>query len=545
MPKIQRRLVSVWLPDWPVTAWSRRAGRHLLPERAPPPDTQPFALIDKGVHGLTLHALNKHARALGLYRGQAHADACAAVPDLVSAPAELEADAEDLRRLALWAERFSPTVAVDLAAPALEGLALDMTGGAHLFGGEAAMLADLRGRLAKAGISARVAMADTMGCAWAMARYSGADETVVPEGGARQTLADLPVQALRLEVAAVQLLGRFGVKRIGDLYGLPRAGLARRFRGPAGLAVVERLDQALGAAPEPLEPERPAPRYRTWRVFPEPLLDAEGVAHRLPELIERLAGQLERDGQGARALRLTAFRVDNATTAIEARLSLPSAKPAHLARLLKEKGLEHLDLGFGADALMLSALVVEPLTTRQGEIDGEGQVEAQAALASLIDRLQARLGETAVRRPALKASWIPERAERWVRAEASPPPAEAPTDRPRPILLFDPPEPVETIADLPDGAPARFIWRRVARKVVKAAGPERLSPEWWKPWIGPGARSEPPRTRDYYRVEDEWGRRYWLFREGLYGREDVSLEDLPDGGPAPRPPSWWLHGVFG
>jgi protein ImuB len=523
-----RRLVCVWLPDWPVTAWSRRAGH------TPPPEDRPFALIDKGVHGLTLHALNKRARQLGLYRGQAHADACAAVPDLVSAPAEREADLDDLKRLALWAERFSPAVAVDAAIPALEGLVLDMTGGAHLFGGEATMLSDLRDRLEGAGIAARVAMADTIGCAWAVARYGGEVERVVEAGATRQALTELPVQALRLEPAAVQLLGRFGVKRIGDLYGLPRAGLARRFRGAAGLAVVERLDQALGSAPEPLEPERPAPRYRTWRVLPEPLIDAQGVAHELPELIERLAGQLERDGQGARALRLTAFRVDNATTAIEARLSVPSAKPAHLARLLKEKGLEHLDLGFGADALMLSALVVEPLTARQAEIDAEGRIEAQAALASLIDRLQARLGETVVRRPALQASWIPERAERWVRAEVTAPPVKGPTDRPRPILLFDPPEAVETIAELPDGVPARFIWRRVARKVVKAAGPERLAPEWWKPWIGPGPRTEAPRSRDYYRVEDEWGRRYWLFREGLYGRED-----------ADHTPSWWLHGVFG
>ncbi|MDB5451989.1 MAG: nucleotidyltransferase, partial [Caulobacteraceae bacterium] len=228
-----------------------------------------------------------------------------------------------------------------------------------------------------------------------------------------------------------------------------------------------------------------------------------------------------------------------------ARLSVPSARPAHILRLFREKGLEHLDLGFGADALMLSALVVEPLTVRQPDIDGEADIEAQAALAALIDRLQARLGDQAVRRPALKASWIPERAERWVRAEVEAPPAEAPADRPRPLLLFDPPEPVDTIAEMPDGVPARFSWRRVSRKVVKAAGPERLSPEWWKPWIGPGPRTEPPRTRDYYRVEDEWGRRYWLFRDGLYGREDVSVADGPEGGPLARPPSWWLHGVFG
>lgn len=518
-----------------MTVWSRRAGR------TPPPEAAPFALIQRTGRGLVLHALNARARALGLYRGQAHADARAAVPDLISAPAEPDHDLSALKALALWAERFSPAVAIDQTLPALEGISLDMTGGAHLFGGEAAMLADLRGRLAAAGVPARCAMADTLGAAWALARHGGADETVAPEGQVRAVLAPLPVSALRIETAAVQLLGRFGLKHIGDLYALPRAGLARRFRDAAGLAVIQRLDQALGAAPEPLDPERPAPRYRAWRVFAEPILNAEGVGFHLTDLVERLAGQLERDGQGARGLRLTAFRVDSRTTAIEARLSAPSARAAHLMRLLKEKGLDHLDLGFGADALMLSAVTVEPLQTRQPDIDGAGEIQAAAALAGLIDRLQARLGDQAVRRPRLRQSWLPERAEGWGRAGVRAPPDETDAGRPRPMLLLDPPEPVETLAEMPDGPPARFTWRRVSRRVVKAAGPERLSPEWWRPI----ADTEPARTRDYYRVEDEAGRRYWLFREGLFDREDVSLEDDETGQPRPRPPTWWLHGVFG
>lgn len=502
-----------------MTVWSTRAGR------TPPPEGEPFALIERTGRGLVIAALNGPARALGLARGQAHADACAAVPGLVSAPAEPDQAARALRRLALWAERFSPAVAVD-ETPGLEGLSLDMTGAAHLFGGEAAMLVDFSARLASAGIEARCAMADTLGAAWAMARFSRQDEALIGPGAARAVLADLPVQALRIDAGAVKLLHRFGLKRVGDLYELPRAGLARRFRSEAGLAVVERLDQALGAAPEPVCPERPPPRYRAWRVFAEPLIDTPGIDHQLSELVERLCGQLDRDGQGARRVRLTAFRVDGRTTAIEAALSAPSAKPGHLGRLLRGKGLEHLDLGFGADALMLSALVVEAVNARQCEMEDERDALSADALAGLIDRLQARLGERAVRRPAPRQSWIPERAERWVRAGAAPPPSEALAEgRLRPILLFDPPEPVEAIAGTPDGTPARFTWRRMARRVARAEGPERLSPEWWRPEAG--------RTRDYYRVEDEEGRRYWLFRDGLFARED-----------ADSPPRWWLHGVF-
>ena len=228
-------------------------------QRPPPPDGAPFALVEKGVHGLTLHALNAPARGAGLWRGQAHADACAMLPHLISAPAEQDRDLAALKRLALWAERFSPSVAIDTLMPGFEGLFLDMTGGAHLFGGEAAMLADLHDRLTRAGIDAHLAMADTPAAAWALARFSGAAQVVAPAGGAREALARLPVEGLRLEAKALALLKKFGLKSIGDLYGLPRAGLARRFRGEIGFRVVERLDQALGFSAEPLDPERPPP----------------------------------------------------------------------------------------------------------------------------------------------------------------------------------------------------------------------------------------------------------------------------------------------
>lgn len=488
-----------------------------------------------------MYALNPAARGAGLRPGQAHADACAIIPALLSAPAEPERDADALRRLALWGERFSPAVAADALIPGHEGLLLDMTGGAHLFGGEAALLADLHLRLARADIPARVAIADTAAAAWALARYGGETQVIAPPGRTREAVESLPVEALRLAEPALVLLKRFGLRRVGDLYGLPRAGLARRFRGPEGLRVVERLDQILGVTAEVLRPERPGPVYRAWTVFADPLTDIEGVAHQLPALAQALAEQLDRDGQGARNVSLVGFRVDGRTTVIEAALSAPAAAPAHLLRLLKERGLERLDLGFGIDALMLCADKAEAMRVRQIETPGQDGVdEAPAdALAALIDRLQARLGDGAVGRPRRRESWIPERSEIWVRAEPAPPKApERDPDRdgdarPRPILLFDPPEPVQTIAELPDGVPAHFTWRRAPRRVVKAEGPERLAAEWWRAEANARLGSWGTRTRDYYRIEDEQGRRYWIFREGLYGREDAG-----------KPPSWWLHGVF-
>ena len=567
---------------------------------ASPPGGAPFALTDRGAHGVTLHALNDAARAAGLFRGQSHADACAILPALIGAPAEPERDRGMLKRLALWAERFSPSVAVDAREPGYEGLLLDMTGGAHLFGGEAALLADIRARLAAANIPARLAIADTPAAAWALARFTASEDVIAPAGQTREAIADLPVEGLRLEPGALVLLKRFGLRRIGDLYGLPRASLARRFRGPEGIRVVERLDQVLGVLGEALTPERPAPAYRVWSPFAEPLMDVAGVDFHLPRLMRALCAQLAQAGQGARRLSLIGYRVDGRTTSIEAGLSAPSASADHLIRLLRGKGLEHLDLGFGIDAMMLSVGKAEVLEARQGVLAGaksrlqipsplagegaahakhgrmrgrdadaahneslralpgdpssshaaarrgplllpQGEKENSSSLAALIDRLRAKLGEGAVLRPQAVESWIPERSETWALAGPEAPEAAFDLGRERPILLLDRPEEVNIpVTELPDGAPRQFTWRRVQRRVVKAEGPERLSPEWWRPRTDAG---KPVRTRDYYRLEDDQGRRYWLFREGLHAREDLDV-DPETQEERERHPTWWMHGVF-
>jgi protein ImuB len=494
-------------------------------------------LIERAAGGLCLRAVNATGRGLGLYRGQTQADARARVPDLITAPADPAAEAAALTQLALWSERFSPAVAMETGPAGLEGLSIDMTGAAHLFGGEAALLQTLEARLAKAGIPARAALADSLGAAWALARF-GDDQRLAPEGGTRQALADLPTEALRLAPEAVVLLRRFGLNQIGDLYTLPRAGLARRFAagklaaGGLGLRVVERLDQALGFRSEPLVPVRAAAAYRAFQVFAEPIGDVAAVAQCLNALAEALSDQLVRDGRGARRLVLTGFRVDGGTTRLEAGLSAAMAQPTHFLRLLKNKGLEHLDLGFGIDALMLAATVAEPIKSVQPGLEAEAASADQEALAGLIDRLQAKLGEGAVRMAQASGRWLPEHSEQWAAPVLKAgPDLFALEDRPRPLLLFHPPERVEAMAELPDAAPVRFIWRRVARRVVRAEGPERLGPEWWRQTAD--SHRPAPRTRDYYRIEDEAGHRYWLFREGLYEREDFG-----------RLPSWWLHGVF-
>lgn len=484
---------------------------------------------------MVIHALNAAARGAGLSRGQTQADALAMLPTLDCRPADLAADRLALQVLAGWCERWSPSVTLDPEPEGLEGLFLDITGGAHLFGGEAALVGQMEDRLAQAGARARVAVADTPGAAWALARWGG-ETRVLPQGRTREGLADLPIDALRLDEATLRQARRFGLKRIGDVCALPRAGLARRFRNGAGLGLVTRLDQALGQTGEALAPTRAPPRYRAFQAYAEPIDDIAGVEGRLPELADDLAAALERDGQGARALTVTGFRTDGQVTALSVRLGLASRETRVWLRLFKEKGVERLDLGFGIDALMLAADETAAMAARQPDLQDNAAARHAESLALLIDRLTARLGPDHVLVSEPHGSWLPERAERWRPAQGGAGLSsriQASSDiRRRPLMLLDPPEALETIAGHSDGAPAMFTWRRSSRRVRRADGPERLSPEWWRP----RADERQVRTRDYYRVEDNEGLRYWLFREGLYEAEAAEPRD-----PAP---SWWMHGLF-
>ena len=295
------------------------------------------------------------------------------------------------------------------------------------------------------------------------------------------------------------------------------------------------LDRLLGDEGEALTAIAPPPAHVARAVFAEPVIDMAGVEARLPDLLARLAADLATGGLGAMLLTLTAFRIDGGTTGIEVRLGQASRDTGVWARLLRERGLDRLDLGFGIDALSLAA-DGEPLPIAAPRLDEPA--DAGESLTGLIDRLSARLGAEAIRVARPRARWLPEKAEHWPVAQGAPPPArdlfdDAGDFGERPLLLLDPPEPVEAIAEVPHGAPAQFRWRRVVRRVARAEGPERLAPEWWRAT----GRLRPRRTRDYYRVEDEGGARFWLFREGLYGWEDGAAF----GG---RPPSWWIHGLF-
>lgn len=477
------------------------------------------------------------ALAAGIRIGMALTQARALVPELRVDPADRQGDRADLERLAhSLARRWSPSVTI--AGDDL--LFLDLTGVAHLHGGEARMLRRLHALLARLGFTARIAVADTPGAAWAFARFRPETLLCCPPGEHGAWLAPLPVEALRLESDALDLLHRLGVDSIGQLAALPRAPLVRRF----GTTIAARLDQALGRIPEPVIPVTPPEPIAVTQRFAEPIATPEAIAHWLGDLVHRLAEALAEAGQGARRIGLVADRVDGVPQRIGIGLARASRDPAHLLRLLARR-IDQIEPGYGLDAMTLHLLRSEPLGSLP--VDERLDSETVPDLAPLIDTLATRIGMARLWRMRPVESDVPERSAAAL-PPLDPPEREAPPmkaddvrqldrnaplppwhpDWPRPIRLLRRPERLDfVVAELPDQPPRRFTWRGERHEVVHADGPERIHGEWWK------RAAETHATRDYFRVEDERGRRYWLFRQGD-GERSVT-GDL----------SWYLHGLFG
>jgi protein ImuB len=485
------------------------------------PENRPLAIYAKQANAFLLTGVDARACALGLRAGMSLADARAIHPGLAVAEADPEEDARALDAIAAWCERFTPVVVVD--AP--DGLFLDITGCAHLFGGEGALRDQIVARLQAQGFAARAASASTPGAAWALARYGAPLRD--GEQGMLAPLAPLPVEALRLDEAAASLLRRLGLKTIGQLMAAPRASFAAR----AGERALERLDQALGRAPEALSPRRPLPPVFALRRFLEPLFSIETILEATRVLCADAIAKLELRGAGARRACLHLFGVDGRDRVIEIGVSRPERDLKTLLRLFREKlniAAENLDAEFGIEAARLDIVALERIEGAARTLVGAEAAQAGAEkIAAIADVLSARLGPARVLRPKLNDVHTPERAGGWRAALAGPSSlwkeaGKGPQDNVmrRPLALFARAQPIDAIATVPDGPPIRFRWRRVLREVTRAEGPERIAGEWRKGQC----------VRDYYRVEDKDGRRYWLYREGLYGED--------------KAPLWYVHGLF-
>lgn len=469
-------------------------------------------------------AVNRAAERLGLLPGLAIAEARAMHPALAAEPQDAEADAQLLQRIADWCMRYTPLVAI--APP--DGVLLDICGCAHLFGGEAALLEDIVARLRRFGFAAAGAIADTIGAAWAAARFS--PMAIVASGSEQALLAPLPLRALRLPEDMVAVLNRLGLKRIGDIVDLPRSPLTARFGG----RLLQQLDRALGRECEPLSPRLPVPPYCSEQPFAEPIAREEDVLAATERLAGRLAVMLEQRGEGARRLELRLFRSDGAVRCIEAGMSRPRRDPQAMRKLFAERlaGLkDELDPGFGFDLARLSVLTAEPLRPEQVGLGRQG--DAAADLDELVDRLAARLGGRRVGRLVAQDSHVPELAAVTLAAQACPRWGEtgwaafrrfraAVELSPRPLRLLAKPERIAVTPMTVDAPPLRFQWRRAWHDVAAADGPERIEAAWWTDEDGP--------ARDYFRIEDRAGHRFWVFRAGLHRDGCEAL--------------WFMHGLF-
>ena len=506
-----KRIVFVWFPNLPMDRWWRTSngddGRF---DR-----DVPIVLTRDGPRGPVVHAVSHAASLRGMRTGTRVVDAQSVHPELVVEPADPGGDTAMLDRLVLWARRWCPWTVRDGS----NGISMDATGSAHLLGGEARFLADVVQRFADQGLTARVAMAPTRLAARALALH-GPERIVNAVRDPVRHLAPLPVTALGLDRDIVQLLDRFGAKTIGALAAMPRTVLARRFAEvPAETNPVIALERAMGRRADPISAPPDEKRWIVRSRLAEPVMDAEPF---LPDLVRRLCEELARTGSGARALRLAVYRVDGDRRVLSAATARPTRDPDHLRRLLAGR-LDRIDPGFGFDLITLEATRAERWDPRQGELDGAS--DPNVDMAALVDRLTARFGPESVSWSAWTESHVPERVENHVPALSSGPRTMPILDMERPIRLLDRAEAIETIYDVPDGPPARFVWRRVALLIVRSSGPERIAPEWWR--ARPGSR-----LRDYYKVEVEDGRRFWIYREGVFGN---------GRGGAPR---WFLHGFF-
>ncbi|MGD0763055.1 MAG: DNA polymerase Y family protein [Roseiarcus sp.] len=555
-----RRFLSLWLPRLATDRARSLRGEGL--RRVSPP----LVVVAKIRNAQRLVGVDARAARLGLAPGLTLADARARHPALVAVEADPPAEAKLLERLADFCARFTPLIALD----GRDGLMLDVSGVAHLFGGEAGLMAEVEARLTRLGLTIALGLADTPRAASALARYSRA--RVAPAGLCGSAFAklyyDMPVAALGLDDQTSADMARAGLRRIGDLALRPRAPIAARF----GVQAIARLDALNGLNREAISPRFAAPDFYVERRFASPIVASEAAMATLYRLADDLAQRLARRMKGARRLELALFRVDGDMRRLVVGSGRPLGEARAMARLFAERlaggAEEEIDAGFGVDLMRLSCLLAEPLAPVQSEWRRAHEAERSSRFVDLLDALSARLGARRVTRRELVEAHIPERAvlaspailgaaraEReevrhgedaeggegdeairqpspvacgWLRfarhdgsdgsAMAS---AAAPT---RPLRLFERPEPIEALAEVPDGPPLRFRWRRVVHEVAAIEGPERIAAPWWR-------RPDAP-TRDYFRAEDASGCRFWLYREGLWGRETTRAK-------------WFVHGVFG
>jgi protein ImuB len=522
----RRRILSLWLPRLPIDRIKRK-----LSNCNDGLDKFPTVVVAKDHNAILIHALDELAMRSGLSIGLPLANARAICPELTVFDADEVADRKTLDDIADWCDRFTPLVALDPPY----GLYLDITGCAHLFGGERALLQIVIGALTRRGFAVSAAIAPTAICARTLTRQGFGK--IVADGEEAAAVAPLPISMLGAGEVITGGLRRAGLKTIGDVASRARHEITARF----GARFTALLEQALGQGDAPISPRKPLPDYIVEKRFAEPVATDTVIAKNLSALAAMLVTAMDRQGKGARRLEASFFRTDGAVRSIAVDTGRPVTKADMIDRLFRERldALnDPLDPGFGFDLIRLAASRTEIVVQQQRDLDAN--VHDNDELSALIDRIAARIGGRRVVVHLPEDTHIPERAVIAVSAQHNLAvaaqaawPERIPSEPPlRPLRLFERPEPINVpFATVPDGPPHQFTWRRVTHAVARVEGPERIAMEWWK------KNGDGP-TRDYFRIEDEAGLRFWIFRDGLYEGEQAGEAGEP------LPPRWFVHGLF-
>jgi protein ImuB len=489
--------------------------RHLttdwLLRRQPGLKNLPFVIITKAHGRMIVTAVNSLAQQQGVDINMALADAKAFIPHLQYFDDEPERAAKLLTSFAEWCIRYTPVVSIDLP----DGLLLDVSGCVHLWGSETAYLASITKRLNNFGYNTRCAMADTVGTAWANARY-GSNNLIIKSGQQASALLSLPPAALRLEVTTIERLEKLGLRQIQHFISMPRTALRRRF----GKELLLRLDQAMGCQEENINPVISLVLYQERLPCLEPIVTATGIEIALQRLLDALCQRLLKEEKGLRKAILKCYRVDGKIKSIEIGTNRPSCNSKHLFRLFKDL-IATIEPALGIELFILEAPIVEELSPVQEELFISNVGLYDAGLAELLDRIGGKLGSHHIYRYVPDEHYWPERSFKRAALQHEKTDTNWKVERPRPLQLLPKPEPIDVTAPVPDYPPMNFRYKGKLHTISKADGPERIEQEWWL---------QQGQLRDYYYVEDGEGHRYWLFRSGHY---DVS-----------KSYQWFIHGFF-
>jgi protein ImuB len=494
------RIVAIVFPHL-MTDWILR--------RQPALKEVPFvlAIADRGRR--VVKAVNTQAQMKGVYVNMVVADCKAILPELEVLDYDPDEPGKLLMAIAEWCIRYTPVVSID----STDGILLDVSGCTHLWGGEEEYLKNIYNRFKNFGYNIQIAIADTVGCAWAACRY-GSAISIVTSNEQRRILSSLPPAALRLEAAVLDRLTKLGLQTISSFIEMPRTALRRRF----GAGLLMRIDQAVGTKFEMLQPIKPVAAYEERLPSMEPIRTAIGIEIALKTLLETFCERLSRESKGLRKSEFRCYRMDGNIQKIEIGTNRPSRNTKHLFKLFELK-IQQIEPDLGIELFTLEASVVEDLQSTQDALWTVSS-KSESDIAELIDRLAGKTGTDSIRRYLPSEHYWPERSIKATSCLTEKSSASWRTDLPRPLHLLTKPEPIEVSVPIPDYPPLLFNYKGTLHTIKKADGPERIEQEWW---------TDKSEYRDYYCLEDELGGRYWVFRLGDYLTGD---------------PKWFIHGFF-